>query len=305
MMANLVFNPTALTPKNNPGTEYQFTATATVEKNYTVTVPPYMQIRIAGIEYQDVVAVTIGTGGVTFSVRMTTSEIYDSGITFADQSLTYEDEILSVLFDIKNLLLIRLGEGYGDYYKKGIKKSFNVYNQDNTATIPDAYVYESATATFRLAVSADIGAKPLYKLASKDHWVQVYTELYDAWADTIDIKLDSSAIKGATLEVYVKAGVSLASMKTSWSIDSKTIMVDGPTNALGDRARTGSFSNDDVRFDGSQATIDLAFRPDVRDPQSIKFRLKAILNESGIDDFVINSIRILPSNVIYIGGIDG
>lgn len=303
-MANLVFNPTALTPKNNPGTEYQFTATATVEKNYTVTVPPYMQIRIADIEYQDdVIAVTIGTGGVTFSVRMTTSEIYDSGITFTDQSLTYEDEILPVLFDIKNLLLIRLGEGYGDYYRKGIREEVDVYIRDDSVTMPDVYEYNASTCTFKVWDGSTI--TPRYRKETKNHWVQAYTELYDAWADTIDIKLDSSAIKGATLEVYVKAGVSLASMKTSWSIDSKTIMVDGPTNALGDRARTGSFSNDEVRFDGSQATIDLMFHPDVRDPRSIKFRLQALLNESGIDDFVINSIRILPSNVIYIGGIDG
>ncbi|HPS31542.1 MAG TPA: hypothetical protein PLZ43_14905 [bacterium] len=304
-MANLTFSPSALTPKNNVGDVYVFTATATVEKTYAVYVPTFAEIKLtADSLYSSSVLTSINSTPVSFSIRIISNNIVDGVVQFMNMTDTpHTSEFLPILFDIKNLLIVRLGEGYGDYYRKGINIAFNSYAQDDTVSVPNAYVYNEPTATFRSWNGTDV--VPKYKLTARNTKIQVYSKLFDADMTTPDIQFDNAAIKGSAIEFFIKSNVSLASLKTSWVVDSKTIFTDGPVNKMGDVARTGSFLNSEVRFDGSQATVETKIHPDVRPSTALKIKIQAILQGSGLDDVVINSIRILPSNIISVGGIDG
>ena len=304
-MANLTFSPTALTPKNDVGSVYTFTATATVSKSYLVYVPPFAEIKlISDSSYGPFCGSVIGTTPVSFSIRIISNDVVDGFVNFVNVTDTPNtSELLSILFDIKNLLIVRLGEGYGDYYRKALSLSFNSYSQDNSVVVPNAYVYNEPTGTFRSWNGVD--SVPKYKLTARSTKVQVYSKLFDADMTTCDIQFDGSAIKSSALELFIKSNVSMASLKTSWVVDSKTIFTEGPTNKMGDTARTGSFLNTEVRFDGSQATVETKIHPDVKPSTALKIKIQAILQGSGLDDVVINSIRILPSNIISVGGIDG
>lgn len=282
-MANLVFSPTALTPKNNVGDVYTFTAVASVQKTYTVYVPSFVEIKLTGGSlYGPTVNTIIGTTPVSFSVRIISNDIVDGAVQFMNMTDSpHTSEFLPILFDIKNLLIVRLGEGYGDYYRKGITSTFNSYSQDDTVGVPDAYVYNEPTGTFKSWNGVD--NVPKYKLTARSTKIQVYSKLFDADVTSNDIQFDGSAIKGSAIEVFIKSNVSMASLKTSWVVDSKTIFTDGPVSKMGDTARTGSFLNSEVRFDGSQATVETKIRPDVKSSISLKIKIQAILQGSGLD----------------------
>ena len=299
-MSNLTITPTALTPKNEIGYEATFTVQAADEQSYTITFPAYMKMKASTSDTYGTGSITgtIGTSPITLKYKIDSSDIYDGYVTFKDDSGTYDNEQVSILFDIKNLLILQMGEGYGDYYKKTLKKDFYSYKQDDSGF----YAYDNNSGLFYARPSLTEGVG--YSRDSQSIKMQVYSHLFDAHVTTNDIRLDRSAIKGGVLEVFIKAGVSLAQLKTGWTIDSKTIIVDGPSQSLGEKARTGAFQNDTVRYDGSQATYEYKISPNVRDSESVKIKLSAMLQGSGLDEVVINSINILPTGAIYIGGED-
>lgn len=304
-MANLTFSPAFLSPKNKPGDVYTFTAIASEEREYLITPPSYMEIKLTtSSDYNDSLTETIGVTTVSFSVRIKNTDIYDGGICFKDTSTEqpFEDEFLSIIFDIKNLLIVKVSGGYGDYYRKGKKVDFYVYKADRTAPIEDTFVYNANTATFSLWDGSSV--VPKYSRIAKERYVQVYAEIFNADFTTGDIRYDASAIKGTAVEILIKHGVSLASIRPSWVLDTKTIFATGPVDSMGEVARTGSFSNDTIYFDGTQATTETKIHPDLRSGTSIKVKVQALLSNSGLDDVVINNLRILPSGIIYIGGDD-
>lgn len=203
--------------------------------------------------------------------------------------------------------IVKMKEGYYDFYKKaGTPVNVEVYN---VAPIEQgSYNYIDSSASFEF-VGLSVG---IYLKSTATYTLQMGTDLFEAYFDTIDIYFDKQTMEATTVEYFIKCVTSMANMDIKWTGGSNytfnSTEQPAPMYLKGDSeeyAETGAFGNSSIYYARRNQLHIENININQHQSGSVKFRVEARLRTySGtpvIDEWKVNSIEILGDGLVVIG----
>lgn len=202
--------------------------------------------------------------------------------------------------------VIEFDDGHKDYVRFNFSSfdsvTIDTYKRAESGYAGTLYGYDPYECVFSESV---VGK---YKLDTKTLYRQDTASDFGSWLDTINIYYDWSQahlLKDNPIEVYTVFGASAMKAEMYFALDTYyNFNEEVDIQTLSDDNDTGLLTNDAPAVSGRKdVEVIQNSGIDNRDARSIKFRIKASLDESdAYDSFKVYSIKYTPTGLFYISG---